>query len=1124
NKDPDITEPAPSSEHEPPTVPELPPLQISGLPTDQKALSAYGEFEVDPAFDLDALSNSAGPDKGHDEETKDHAEAVRKEPTISEWAQRWEEFKANVDWETFTGVKLFAGLGGIALFIGAAFFVKYSIDRDLIPPALRLAIGAVTGISLIVASGRFDRERFNVLRHTLGAGGIGVLYSVVFAATLYYKYLSLPLGFGLLALVSVAAFVLAVYYGGIAISVLGAVGAYAAPILVSTGQGSLLMLFLYLATINTGLYQVVRRLNSVTLLLIATIGTLATLGLGTFAGNAETSSIIAAGVWIANLALFSVFAGLMEEKPEENQALSWTGNILYLSVPLVALGLMKGTGSAPLLLVTAGMAGAVCLALRKQGWYNRVIPYGAIAFAVALFWALSHFDPRVISWSFAVMLIYGAVGGLGPIILIRKYGLDRINLRWFQVFPVAMGLMVLAVVLKNPQISFWFWPLILVLELLGILISLLFGAVIQVGLLIVLFLAGGLAWLLRMPPDFSGPGFYGFVLFAGAISCVAIVFALMKLPAWTERIYFGEISPSTLSSGFGKTMTEWVTAFPAMGAFVLLAVTFWIQNPLQPHPGMFTLICFLVLSLFLSRRLASQSLGIVALLSALVAHGVWVFRPGLDQDLFFSALTWSGALFCAAILVPFVFFRPFEKWQKVWMGWALYEVFQGLFLIWAADHLWPRDMSGWSPLILACIKLPVVYILQTQLKGRPERNALLAFHGGALLFYVSAIPVLLLDQGWLGLTLVFEAMLLLWLNRRVEHEGLRWVSACMAPAGLLLLYFALPKMKGPDSLIIINGAVLSVAAAVAALAAAVKLSSFPERRLGKTDLPQYFLWMAIGSGFFLVNLVVADLFAKPPALFNVFPGLDAEQAICYGLVWLVFGASLWMVRYLSMPMRTMGLALVCLGAGSIILLPFLLPDFVPGMQPLWNVGLPAYVIVLAVLLFLFIKEPREENTKQIKNLFLAILLVTGFMATKVEMNTLLQSGMPFRLFIGHTASMAVGSAAGWLAYGLGLVLWPRGLDRPFRIAGLILIMTGLIKTGLFPFSHGVAFASMTPLVNYPSLLFLFVICMLVCLTLNKPQHHWPFEWPGSSGFWGSVLGIMTFVLLNIEIASVFGVG
>ena len=118
------------------------------------------------------------------------------------------------------------------------------------------------GLALIIGSSRINRERFSVLRHTLGAGGIGVLYSVVFAATLYYHYLSNPVGFGLLTIVSATAFVLAVFFRGIPISVLGALGAYLTPILVSTGQGSLIGLFVYLAVVNVGLFQVVRRLRS----------------------------------------------------------------------------------------------------------------------------------------------------------------------------------------------------------------------------------------------------------------------------------------------------------------------------------------------------------------------------------------------------------------------------------------------------------------------------------------------------------------------------------------------------------------------------------------------------------------------------------------------------------------------------------------------------------------------------------------------------------------------------------------------------------------------------------------------------------------------------------------------
>ena len=129
---------------------------------------------------------------------------------------------------------------------------------------------------------------------------------------------------------------------------------------------------------------------------------------------------------------------------------------------------------------------------------------------------------------------------------------------------------------------------------------------------------------------------------------------------------------------------------------------------------------------------------------------------------------------------------------------------QGFFAIWAADHIWVRETSGWLPLALAVVKLPAVAMLQSRLKDRPERNAVLAFHGGVLLFYISSVPVMLLDQGWIGLTLVIESMLLLWLNRRVVHEGLRWVASFMAPIGLLLLFFALPQMKHAGDMAILN--------------------------------------------------------------------------------------------------------------------------------------------------------------------------------------------------------------------------------------------------------------------------------------------------------------------------------
>ncbi|MFZ1983091.1 MAG: DUF2339 domain-containing protein, partial [Desulfatitalea sp.] len=304
----------------------------------------------------------------------------------SPWSERWQAFKATVDWEQFTGVKLFAWLGGLALFIAAGFFVKFSIDRNLIPPALRLAVSALIGMGLIVGAGRFAQEKYTVMRHTLAAAGVGVLYCVVFAATLYYTYLTKPMGFGLLALVSAAAFVLAVFHRSRAVSVLGALGAYATPLLVSTGQGRLEMLFAYLVIVNAGLYLVARRLASQGLLLVAAAGTVATLGLATAHTFDSMGGTTIAVIWILNLALFVFFMAHANADPGENQSARWTGILVFCATLLAAVVLLAKPGWAALLTVTAAQAVAVGLAWRNQGWYRYVIPYSALAFLVALAW------------------------------------------------------------------------------------------------------------------------------------------------------------------------------------------------------------------------------------------------------------------------------------------------------------------------------------------------------------------------------------------------------------------------------------------------------------------------------------------------------------------------------------------------------------------------------------------------------------------------------------------------------------------------------------------------------------------------------------------------------------------
>src|SRR5206468_12737860 len=52
--------------------------------------------------------------------------------------------KPSMDWEQFMGAKMFAWIGGFALFLGVAFFVKYSFEHNLSSPDFRLRLGFLT--------------------------------------------------------------------------------------------------------------------------------------------------------------------------------------------------------------------------------------------------------------------------------------------------------------------------------------------------------------------------------------------------------------------------------------------------------------------------------------------------------------------------------------------------------------------------------------------------------------------------------------------------------------------------------------------------------------------------------------------------------------------------------------------------------------------------------------------------------------------------------------------------------------------------------------------------------------------------------------------------------------------
>jgi uncharacterized membrane protein len=163
------------------------------------------------------------------------------------------------DWESLIGVKLFSAIAGIALVIAAIFFLRYSVEHGWLQPPVRVVIGVAVGIALLVVCELKAARRYPVTANALDAAAIAILFSTFFAAHALWNLIPSLAAFVLLAAVTATAVLLSIRRDSIFIAVLGLLGGFATPALLSTGENRPVPLFSYLMLLNIGLAWVAYR-------------------------------------------------------------------------------------------------------------------------------------------------------------------------------------------------------------------------------------------------------------------------------------------------------------------------------------------------------------------------------------------------------------------------------------------------------------------------------------------------------------------------------------------------------------------------------------------------------------------------------------------------------------------------------------------------------------------------------------------------------------------------------------------------------------------------------------------------------------------------------------------------
>ena len=170
----------------------------------------------------------------------------------SEPVIEWPKLIKKEDWERFIGGNLFNKIGIAIILIGVFIGVKYSIDHDLISPTMRIILGYLTGGALF-GVGYYLKPKYEKFSAVLVSGAMAIFYFLTYVAYDFYQMFPTGVAFALMFFVTVATIWFALSYNQQIIALIGMVGGYAVPFLLSNGGGHVWVLFSYVAFINVGI-------------------------------------------------------------------------------------------------------------------------------------------------------------------------------------------------------------------------------------------------------------------------------------------------------------------------------------------------------------------------------------------------------------------------------------------------------------------------------------------------------------------------------------------------------------------------------------------------------------------------------------------------------------------------------------------------------------------------------------------------------------------------------------------------------------------------------------------------------------------------------------------------------
>jgi uncharacterized membrane protein len=881
------------------------------------------------------------------------APALHAQPPAEKPAQR--EAASPLSLEQFLGAKLFAWLGGVALFLGVVFFVKYAFDHNLISPALRIAIGFVMGASLVGAGLKLHvSERYRVLAQTLAATGVLVLYGVTFAAHRLYQipiFDSSITTFAMMSLITALAFWMAVKMDAQVVAALGMLGGFLTPPICSTEQDNAFGLFSFVALLDLGVLAVALRKRWFHHVPFAAVGT--ALMQSAWCGDfffgehydvgAKTWVVIA--VFAGFAWLFSACAAWCRRRTNDAVAVTWSALGLCAVAWIAAFSLLCVAAVAERMIVLYAFVFLVNGAVAWNVWQDKRFAIiaglsGLATFVHIAIWTVAYLKEDTLPHALGLYVLFGIAHTAFAVQMQRKQS-TSIGAAWM---PVVALLLAMLPLITLRSVPFIVWPAMLLINALVLTAAILMRRTFTVLASMVLTLFSMMIWLVK-PGNTCELG-----LFLGVLGVFSMAFVIGTL-----------FLAKRMPDAHDHPLLGMLPALAALMPFALIAMATLHLHVTDPTMIFSFTLGLCVFLLEFARRTKLEALTIIAALCAFVVKGVWHIAH-FDASQPMPAFLWYLGFLAVFTIYPLLCKRVWETNTLPWIGSALTSVGAFALVHQVVRHSWSWIEPGVAPAVFAFVPLgSLLWVLRRHASNQPERLTQLAWFGGVTLFFVTLIFPLQFDRESLSIAWALEGAALLWLFLRVPHNGLRGVAAALLATSFVRLALnpAVMEYHERSGTPVWNWFLYTYGLVAVAMFAAAWFARPPRDRLVGISLPAMCYTMAGVLLFLLLNIEIADAFTVAGQRFITFQfSGNLARDMTYTIAWSLFALGLMLLgfRFSTKTTRIAGIGLL-----GVALLKLFLHDLA-SVSGIYRIGA---LMVVAVIAFAasFLYQRFAERTR-----------------------------------------------------------------------------------------------------------------------------------------------------------------